>query len=355
MKHSNAIFHRDVETTPLNEVPILVCDCGKRLRAPGARPGRLGRCPACGGELRVPDAVPAATDFDPVPDPPRPKKRKKKSKQGGETEIWDGLVRPPSHLETTLGESLLYPFWGATGVALLIIFPPILTVVSAMVFLVVGAFQFGSGLVKLMSVVWTIPIGLGLLGTCGFLLLYFGGVLSSSAVGEIHQPRWPDWEMTSIARGIGRWTVALVAGLVVGGLPSIAYWITCGDVDLFDLMILSELAAVGAIYALMALLASILHEDAMGGNPFTVFRAIRKVGFGYVEPCLVAGGAVGLAGTVLALALKLDNPLLSIIFFYGFWVVGLYETMVVLRVLGLFYRKYAKALGWFRGRTGWSG
>ena len=30
-----------------------------------------------------------------------------------------------------------------------------------------------------------------------------------------------------------------------------------------------------------------------------------------------------------------------------------YEAMVVLRVLGLFYHKRARQLGWFRGRTGW--
>ena len=36
-------------------VSILVCGCGLKIRAAGATPGRLGRCPKCGGELRVPD------------------------------------------------------------------------------------------------------------------------------------------------------------------------------------------------------------------------------------------------------------------------------------------------------------
>src|SRR5262245_51057364 len=39
-------------------VPTLVCDCGMRMKAPGAVPGRVGRCPRCGGRLRVPDEWP---------------------------------------------------------------------------------------------------------------------------------------------------------------------------------------------------------------------------------------------------------------------------------------------------------
>ena len=35
-------------------VIILTCRCGQRVKAPGARPGRTGRCPACGGVLEVP-------------------------------------------------------------------------------------------------------------------------------------------------------------------------------------------------------------------------------------------------------------------------------------------------------------
>ena len=38
-------------------VTILVCACGKRVRAPGARPGRVGRCPACGRSLKAPAAT----------------------------------------------------------------------------------------------------------------------------------------------------------------------------------------------------------------------------------------------------------------------------------------------------------
>ena len=348
------------ESNPVSDVPILVCDCGKRLRAPGARPGRAGRCPACGAPLRFPsDPITAANSSEhsePTPEPevsalPKPRRKRRR---GQETEIWNGLIKTPSQPETRLRESLRYPFWGATGVALLVIFPPILWVVSIMAMVLGGALLMGIGLVKLVSLISMIPVALGVFGVGGFLLLYFGRVLASSAIGEMHHPKWPDWELSALSFGFGRWIIAIVVGGVVGGIPAIAYWIYCGDIGVFDAIILSELIAVGAIYALMALLASILHDDPWGANPFTVVRAIRIVGWGYAEPCLAAGIATVLAGTILGLAIEVESPFLSALFFYGFWVFALYEAMVVLRVLGLFYRRHAKALGWFRGRTGWS-
>ena len=43
---------------------IFACICGKRVKAPGARPGRVGSCPACGSLLEVPAIRPSS-----APDP----------------------------------------------------------------------------------------------------------------------------------------------------------------------------------------------------------------------------------------------------------------------------------------------
>ena len=50
----------------MSSVSILVCGCGLKVRAAGATPGRIGRCPRCGGELRVPDFVPPVEPLRPV-------------------------------------------------------------------------------------------------------------------------------------------------------------------------------------------------------------------------------------------------------------------------------------------------
>ena len=51
---------------------------------------------------------------------------------GTETAIWDGFIKAPTQLETTIQESLLYPLWGAQGVVLLVVFPPILWLISVL-------------------------------------------------------------------------------------------------------------------------------------------------------------------------------------------------------------------------------
>jgi len=156
-----------------------------------------------------------------------------------------------------------------------------------------------------------------------------------------------------MASGIGRWLWAGLVGGAVGGVPALAYWVECGDIDAFDTIILAELIALGAVYALMALLASILHEDLLGANPVTVFSAVWKLGWGYAQPCLVCGAAGVLCGTILMGAFEASSPPVSAFLFLVFWVVWLYASMVVLRVLGLYYARNAGRLGWFRGRTGW--
>src|SRR5690242_3236057 len=51
------------------DVPILVCGCGMRIKAPGARPGRVGRCPSCGGRLEVPETPILQEEPKPPMDP----------------------------------------------------------------------------------------------------------------------------------------------------------------------------------------------------------------------------------------------------------------------------------------------
>lgn len=279
--------------------------------------------------------------------------RRRRVSEGRETAIWDGLIRPLSRPETGLSASLLYPLRGATGVVLLVLMPPLLWITSvpfitAAVAIPAGNDRFSFGLFFLL-----VPAGMAFLGVFGYTLLFLGRVAASSALGDCHHPRWPDWELSDVLFGLGRWVWAGLVGVAVGGFPAVAYWVYCGDVDLFDALILGDLLAVGAAYALMALLASILHEDALAANPFTVLVAIRRVGWGYAPPCLLAGFAAVLAVTVLSAALKVEVPWLSAFLFWAFWFLALYEAMVVLRVLGLFYRTHAGALGWFHERSRW--
>ncbi len=298
--------------------------------------------------MRVPEPVTETVE----PPPEQRQKKKKKRPEKASTAIWDGIIQPPRE-PNGIRASFLYPFWGATGVALLVILPPILWLMSVPFVTMIIAFTGQDTPFRVGAMLALIPSFLGLSCALGYSLLFLGRVAAASAIGEVHHPRWPDWELSAIFFGFGRWLWAGFIGGVVGGFPATAYWIYCGDVDPFDALILAELAAAGAVYALMALLASILHDDALAANPITVLVAIRRVGWGYVTPCLLAGAAGVTIVTVGMAAFEVENPALAAFLFWFFWVLALYLSLVVLRILGLFYHAHARELGWFRDRTGW--
>jgi hypothetical protein len=352
------------------DVPIVVCRCGLRMRAPGAVPGRTGHCPSCGAPIRFPEAAPpppesedaddAAADgygLGPAPEVLKPSsfvlaRPKPAGTAGPARRDREGLMRPPERPEARIRDSFLYPFWGPTGVALLAFLPPLLWL---------GTFPTLGLIAMILSTMAAVPIAvIGLLPTAllflpaaGFTLLFLGRVLVSSALGEVHHPRWPEWDLEDMLHGFGRWAWALLIGGVLGGFPATAYWLYCGDVDVFDAIILAELLAVGAVYGQMALLATLLHDDPLAANPITVIRSLWQVGWGCLAPSLVGGAAALVAAFALGGVLRIGNGLVAAVAFWAFWVLVLYEAMVVLRVLGLFYHRRAAALGWFRDRPRW--
>jgi hypothetical protein len=344
-------------------VAIIRCPCGKRLSARGAVPGRVGRCPACGAQFQVPGPKAAAarraevmperapvgpSAFVATADRGQDKARDRRSPRGG------GLISPPERCETQLLVSLLYPFWGETGMALLLVLPPFLWLTSLPTISMV-AVLLAEGLSDStrLGVVFLTPIAAAFGLVLSFTLLYLGGVLVSSALGEVHHPRWPRWELHEMFRGLCRWFWAFVAGVGAGFVPAVAYWISCGDLDPLDLVVLVELLALGAVYAQMALLASLLHDDPLGANPITVVQGIIRIGWSYARPCLVSGVALALGVAAFGGIVQIKQPLLAALGLWAFWVLALYLAMVALRVLGLCYHRRCRELGWFRDRPRW--
>jgi hypothetical protein len=346
---------------------ILVCSCGKTLKAAGATPGRLGRCPSCGGLLRVPEAGPLdrpsavlpgeespGSGVRPAPiDAPRTfvsAPRNPDLRQAGVGPgCPEGLVRPPAGPETRIGQSLRYPFWDGPGLLILALMPPALAVAVLVVGVVVPTVIAGGPLLLALAI-FSPMLLLGAVAILGSLCQVLGQILLSSAWGEVRHPRWPRTGLLDKLTALGRWTGAGLVGWVVGGLPALLYWIRCGDLDLFDRIILAELVALGASYAQMALVAVLLHEDLRAANPITVIRAIRAIGWPYARPCLLAGVAVLLTGAAASAVTLLPHPALQLL---GVWAVctfALYEAMVLLRVLGLCYHHNANRLGWFPER-----
>ncbi len=364
---------------------ILVCQCGARLNAPGATPGRVGRCPACGSALKVPepsprraersddrsrpegvpptgplaphtaDRQPPATDFSGLTAESdngtpavfrrhRVGRRKSKPSLVDKIDTRHGLVSRPDRPEKALWGSLVYPFWDTTGLLFLVIFSILWWC------LLFVPFSFVVDGVAPSGPVWALilPTMLGPLLLFGYTLLYLGDVLVSSAAGEIRHPRWPSGDPGEIIRGLSRWFWAFLIGASLGMFPAVWYWIRCGQLDLLDWFVLVDLILPGVAYGQMALVASLLFDDPLGANPVTVCLALWRVGIASLRPGLVVSAAIILAGGLSIPLVAITIPILAFFSLWLFLVLILYEALVVMRVLGLEYRRQASKIGWFR-------
>ena len=258
----------------------------------------------------------------------------------------------------TLWQCLLYPICDGPGVALLVFMPPFLLFLSLPVFdwiAIVDPFQRANWALGLLALPIFLPLMLSFAMTFGYCLLILGQMLVSSALGEKDQPRWPEWHPDTISEGLGRWIWAGIVGIAIGGFPIVAYWIYCGKIDWFDRIVFAELAILGAGYAQMALAASLLHDNLLAANPITVFSAIGRIGWDYVQPAVVAGLSVVFAAVALWTVLfGIPSLKIAAVGLWGFWVLILYEAMVVFRMLGLTYYAHSVDLVWFRKRPKWT-
>jgi hypothetical protein len=254
-------------------------------------------------------------------------------------------------------ECLTYPLTDGPGVGLLVLLAPLLLLLSLPVFDVIAIIEplsrgdFALGLLVLPIVT---PMATTLALVLGWGLLFLGQTFVASALGEPEHPRWPGWDSSQIAEGLGRWAWAGVFGLLLGGVPVVVYWTVCGDLDWFDYVVFADLVFLGVGYALVALAASLLHDSLVMANPFTVLMAIGQFGWDFVMPCVTGGLALIVAGGALyGVLFCIPSLPTAVAALWGFWVLALYETMVVLRMVGLTYYAHADELVWFRGRPKW--
>jgi hypothetical protein len=190
-------------------VPVLVCECGMRLKAPGATSGRVGRCPKCGATLTV--SVPAAP-----PEPkahreeagpgyfldPNPRTSRRASRETPQEDVnpirvpiaapkvrppmADGLIPTLSRVESWWGPSLLYPLRGADSLAMLGIMGTVFWVLTILVpeyclTLIEDAEKLGSpSMGYLIALISGFPAAFLLLPALFYSVQYLGRVLVSS-------------------------------------------------------------------------------------------------------------------------------------------------------------------------------
>ena len=358
---------------------ILVCECGKRLKAPGAVPGRVGRCPACGGTLRAPGRPEAAPESAPVREirssRPRPVEARPSAETSEPAETLhparvgteikrptgkggaigrEGLVTAPARSEPGLRANLLYPLWDGNGVAMLIFLPPILWLTSILSLGLIPSYVIGADLVTKMGAMTMIfPMTILLAFSLGFVGLFLGGVIAAGAEGDPIHPRVPPWQLGPVLTSLFRWLWAAASGMLVAAPLLLGYRAVREAIGPKDWAVAAVLAAPGLLYAGMAAVAIFLHESLLASNPWTVGRALRKGGADSARLALILtafAAAVAGAAVFLFVGLPGYGILAVIVGVWAFWFATLYGATVLARVLGLFYHRHARVIGWFSER-----
>ena len=243
-----------------------------------------------------------------------------------------------------------YPLVDGPGVALLVFFPPFLAIMALPALDLVVQIRPDNALspVTLLILPFTLPLLVSTGLTVGYLLLFLGRVLTSSALEEEDHPRFPIWNRVEILEELGRWVWAGLMGLAIGGLPAVAFWVHCGDLDWLDWFFFLDLVVLGLAYAQMALVAALFHNSILAANPVTVVRSIARIGWDYLGPCLITTILL-LIATLAWWAVLLHAPGAGwgVLGLWGCWVLTLYEAMVLTRMLGFLYAQNAHGLKWF--------
>jgi hypothetical protein len=253
--------------------------------------------------------------------------------------------------DLSLGESFRYPVVDGPGIALMVFLPPFLAFMALPVFDMIVRFTPENALnpVNLLIIPFSVPLIVSFTATIGYVLLFLGRVLESSSTGQEDHPRFPIWDRLEILEELVRWIWAGLMGLAIGGFPAILYWRNREEIGWLDLALIAAIGVVGMAYAQMALMTALLHDSLAAANPVTVIRSIRRIGKGYVGPCLVTASTVILVLAAWRMVL-LHSPSmgLGLLGLWACWVFTLYMASVIARLLGTTYYKHADALEWFR-------
>jgi hypothetical protein len=369
-------------------VSILVCGCGMKIRAPGATPGRVGRCPSCGGELRVPDFLPAdeptrsrsADDASPAAGYGLNPKERVVSKKKGRSQPSDitpprvGFVEKKSALpmaggilpaldkpETSSFASILYPLRSADSLAVIASLTVILWLFTILVpeycvGLMGDADDMGTPtLGKLIALISILPVAFLLPFAVIYWLQYLGRVVVASGMGETIPPRTPDRNFDGFFNGLSPWIIWLLLGVAVGMLPAAIYRLMSVTTNVGSLVGALSLGFICLPYPLMALLMSFLHDDAFAARPLAVATALMQQGGSFLLRSLFVGFVVatGAGAFALAFMLRSDHFILYLLACVACWTIVIWASIVVMRVLGNQYHRHRQVLRWNRERPRW--
>ncbi len=358
--------------------PTLQCECGLKLAAKGARPGRVGKCPRCGRLLKVSEdarvaPVPATSapavhapsagyhveparkaaddplddiapprapgpespfDGTPAPRPKRKKKRKAAAvERAVEPWIWPDWIFPVRGLESIVIVVCL----GSALWVMAVLIPELCQTIFADA-IDLGAASMG----RLISLIVALPAVLIGPLVLMYWIQYLGRVLISATLGETDPPRPPDRNADGLFSGLAPWVAWSLLGASLAFAPLIAYlstrsWRTSLQVPV-----------------ILSLLRTFVHDDGYP-RPFGVILGILKLNLALVP---VAGYLMALGGAVRLgfgglMELRGIHYWAYIVAGLVFWLMVPYATILAMRIVGVLYYHHRERLRWVRDRPRW--
>ncbi len=350
-------------------VLILSCPCGLRMKAKGATPGRVGRCPRCGQTLTVPEAAKGEAKVEPMargydlpnsfrPAVTRPVEKRadgKKSKRRGVEPA--RLPEVSREVEPWWRPDVLFPLRGAEGLMIVAMmglafwFAATLIPELCLQFVADGGFLMG----LLVSLVVALPALLLGFFAVSYALQYLGRVLVSGAMGEVVPPRPPDRNFDGLSSGLAPWLIWLACGASLGLGPLAAYLLSRSWNEPSNAFVVLLLAVVGLPYALMSLMMTFLHDSGFP-RPFGVVGALIRFNVKFLTMCAVE---LGLALMVLGafagvLMLRDQHYWVYMPLMLPCWMLALWVAIVGMRMVGIFYHHHASILRWHREKPWWA-
>jgi hypothetical protein len=179
----------------------------------------------------------------------------------------------------------------------------------------------------------------GLFFVLGHTFHYFNAILEMAAHGKTrHEPGIGCSALGALV-SCGHWLGCFVMGPALLFGAALGYWLYCGDLSVIDWMILIELCYAGVGWWLIALLLTNLDDTLRVASPGQIVRTVLIMR--WETAGLTALAAVVVLGHFFFAAYAISQlyvtPLSSFPLLWACWSSGLYLTAFMFRRLGLTY------------------
>ena len=208
---------------------------------------------------------------------------------------------------------------------------------------------------RLVALISALPVMILIPFALGYWLLYLSRVLTASGAGEAAPPRPPDRNFDGVVGGLTPWLLWLFLGVIVGLLPLATYGGAVLAGAVWNVRVAVGLGLLGFPYALMALLMTFLHDDALAANPWAVVAAMTRYAPTFLVLCVTTVIMLGVpvaafAGTFL---LRARHFPLFVVASLACWFLLAWCSIVVMHMLGTYYAHRRDRLEWQHERPRW--